>query len=68
MGDHAKFCQGFQDLGDGFLRLAFVVRGESRRVHGGGFELVSDGADLGLQGLGPGFFFGAGFLSWSGMA
>ena len=58
MGDHAELFQGLQDLRDGFLRLAFVVARQGAWVHGGSFELVADGADLGLQSLGPGLFFG----------
>src|SRR6056297_1193683 len=61
--DHTQFGQGLQDLGDGLFRLAFVVAGEGAGVHGGGFELVADGADLGLQRFGPLLFFGD-FVFW----
>ena len=62
--DHAELRQGFQDLGDGFFRLAFVVAGQGAWVHGRGFELVADRADLGLQSFGPsglGRFVGCSF-------
>lgn len=50
---HSELREGVEDLGDGFLRLAFVVAGEGGGVHGGSFELVADGADLGLERLRP---------------
>ena len=65
--DHAQFGQGFQHLGDGFFWFALEVSCQGGGIHGRGFELVADGADLGLQGFGPGLFFGAGTRVWCGM-